>query len=209
MRLGFICTALIAARSYGANKAVIVSNAPPSSNVLESDIRPIKEAIPLPDYMLWAIIAGGVLAGVIIAWFAWRLWQKRPRKNPGELLIPAHRRALELLRGALAHIDEPERFCTEVSNIARRYLEERFALHAPERTTEEFLEELRASSALSLSHKQALADFLEQCDLAKFARHSPARGELEALHRTAVTLVEETAQPSSLGEPHSAEPHSK
>ena len=94
----------------------------------------------------------------------------------------------ERIRDALDWIEDPERFAVEVSEAARKYLEDRFGLRAPERTTEEFLAELSGSVALDGRHKELLADFLTRCDLVKFARAVADRSELEALHRAAVRL---------------------
>ena len=77
-------------------------------------------------------------------------------------------------------------------------MEERFDLHAPERTTEEFLAELQGSYVLTASQKETLADFLMRCDLVKFARYEPVQVELEALHKAAERLVNETEPPPPL-----------
>ncbi|NDE98841.1 MAG: hypothetical protein EB034_11285, partial [Verrucomicrobia bacterium] len=69
----------------------------------------------------------------------------------------------------------------------------RFTLHAPDRTTEEFLLELQRASELNDAQKEFLADFLSRCDVVKFAKHEPSEAELRSLHSAALTLVEETA----------------
>jgi len=84
---------------------------------------------------------------------------------------------------------------TLVANALRTYLEERFQLHAPERTTEEFLQELPACPALNSSQTGLLADFLNHSDLIKFARHEPAEPVLRGLWQTAHRLVVETSPP--------------
>jgi hypothetical protein len=83
-------------------------------------------------------------------------------------------------------------FCIAVSDTVRWYLEERFEFRAPERTTEEFLIELQATNLLTPDRKQSLSEFLQRCDLVKFARYEPGRPELQDLHAAAVRLVEET-----------------
>jgi len=71
-------------------------------------------------------------------------------------------------------------------------LEERFRFHAPERTTEEFLYELRETNLLTPDQKDGLGEFLKRCDLVKFARYEPREPELRDLHESALRLVEET-----------------
>ncbi|MEY2408782.1 MAG: hypothetical protein QOF48_1452, partial [Verrucomicrobiota bacterium] len=93
---------------------------------------------------------------------------------------------------ALRRIGDPKLFCTEVSDTIRFYLEERFTLRAPERTTEEFLLELRSSRHLTRDQKESLGAFLESCDLVKFARFEPTEQALRELHDSALRLIDET-----------------
>ena len=131
-----------------------------------------------------------------LAYFAWRYWRKRQQQPAQpEVVIPPHERARQRLQAALRLIHEPPPFCVEVSAAIRLYLEERFDLRAPERTTEEFLFELQGSPLLTPDQKQTLGDFLARCDLVKFARDVPEHYELEALHGVAVRLVSETEPP--------------
>jgi hypothetical protein len=110
------------------------------------------------------------------------------------LLIPPHRRAKERLRGATELLSDPYAFCSLVSDVTRVYLEERFNLHAPDRTTEEFLDELRNSSRLNDEHKALFENFLMKCDLVKFAREEPTEPELRGLLDAALRLIDETRE---------------
>jgi hypothetical protein len=92
----------------------------------------------------------------------------------------------------LALIATPRPFCIMVSDTIRIYLEERFDFHAPERTTEEFLYELKSTNRLTPDQKTSLGEFLERCDLVKFARYEPSEPELRELHSSAVRLLDET-----------------
>ena len=65
----------------------------------------------------------------------------------------------------------------ELSDIVRRYIEERLAVRAPELTTEEFLREAGRNEEFSQGHRDLLADFLERCDRVKFAAHRPGAEE--------------------------------
>src|SRR5262249_39383793 len=112
--------------------------------------------------------------------------------------VPAHLRAKQKLREALALISDPNAFCTAVSGIVRYYLEERFRFRAPERTTEEFLVELQATDLLLPDQKQTLGEFLQSWGLVKFARLEPTENELRALYESADRLIDETAPTYSL-----------
>ena len=157
-----------------------------------NDIRDIKPPIDSPNGLdwLWPVLAALVLASILF--IAWKLW-KRSRLNIAvEPPIPAHIRAKLDLQRALDIIDRPKEFCVLVSDAVRRYLEERFAFHAPERTTEEFLRELSETDLLTADQKESLGRFLENCDLVKFAKYEPGESELRELHSSALRLVEET-----------------
>jgi hypothetical protein len=108
----------------------------------------------------------------------------------------------------LGLIGQPKEFCIAVSDTLRWYLEECFNFHAPERTTEEFLHELRSSELLTRDQKESLSEFLNRCDLVKFARYEPREPELHDLHDSALRLVQETEPvvlPPGATPPHMAE----
>jgi hypothetical protein len=157
-----------------------------------NDIRDIKPPVEIPSGWEWFWWTLGTLAVVALLFAAWRYWQKRRSQIPVEPPVPAHVRAKQKLQEALALITRPEPFCVLVSDTIRVYLEERFNFRAPERTTEEFLHELQSTDLLAAEQKEKLGEFLERCDLVKFARYEPGEPELRDLHSSAVRLVEET-----------------
>ena len=157
-----------------------------------NELRDIKQPVDIPsgwDWVWWVLAA--LALGVLLLW-AWRSWQKRRAQVPPVPLIPPHVRAKQKLHEALAFIGRPREFCILVSDALRVYLEERFDFQAPERTTEEFLHELRGTRLLSPGQKESLGEFLQRCDLVKFARYEPGEPELRDLHASALRLVEET-----------------
>jgi hypothetical protein len=153
------------------------------------DIRPLTE-IPNPWIWLWMVLAGLAVAALI-------LWLWRRSRNQKELVpaippVPAHVRARQRLTAALDLIGDPKAFTIAVSDALRFYLEDAFELRAPERTTEEFLKELPNSAMLSTAQKTSLRDFLESCDMVKFAKYEPRESELRELHSYALELVSQT-----------------
>jgi hypothetical protein len=162
------------------------------SNAPVADIRGIKPPVEIASFWFWiwlALICAVIALGIFLWWHRNKKKQAWVKPVP---VIPPHRRAKEKLTRALDFIHEPYRFCSAVSDTLREYLEERFDLHAPERTTEEFLLELNSSMILDAVQKARLETFLNQCDLVKFARAEPVETELRALHGAALSLVEET-----------------
>ena len=183
------------------NSPVVIVPAPSSAtnraatnSLAAADIRDIKAPVEIPSGWFWLWCLLGSLGIALASYFAWRYWQKhRARPKAEELIIPPHVRARRKLEQALSLIYEPRPFCISVSDTLRAYLEEAFSLRAPERTTEEFLDELQSSALLSFSQKQLLGDFLMRCDLVKFAREEPAVDQLKELHASALRLVDETS----------------
>lgn len=156
-------------------------------------IRPIKPPVEIPtgyEWLWWVL--GGLALAVAAVWL-WRWWRRRAERVPPPVVIPAHVRAREKLEQALQFIEQPREFCILVSDAVRWYLEERFSFRAPERTTEEFLHDLQRTDLLAPLQKERLGNFLQRCDLVKFAKYEPAEAELRELHAAALRLVDETA----------------
>ena len=157
-----------------------------------NDIRDIKAPVEIPNEWLWVWIALAAIVLVAVGVTLWLMLRKRQALALVVPPVPPHLRAKQRLAEALLFISDSNRFCTEVSNTLRYYLEERFNLRAPERTTEEFLIELQTSRHLTPDQKQSLREFLQSCDLVKFARFEPTETALRQLHDAALRLVDET-----------------
>ncbi len=166
------------------------------------DIRDIFEPQAPPTNWDWwpYVLAAVILLGVV--WALWKIWiwysaREKP-VNPGpvreepvtEKPDPAEK-ARRRIQEAFGLISQPEPYCVEVSASLRIYLEERLALNAPERTTEEFLQEIRWSNRLHADQKERLEQFLEICDLVKFAKQNPDRNTLSELGDVAHALINE------------------
>ncbi|MCS7336700.1 MAG: hypothetical protein NZ739_00460 [Verrucomicrobiae bacterium] len=166
----------------------------PSYEAATNDIRDIKPLVDIPTAHDWLWTALLVIVVVAVCYLVWRLVAARLRlKALAPAPEPPHIRAKKRLMEALELIGQPEPFVVAVSGAVRSYLEERFGLRAPERTTEEFLRELSESPVLTSEQKETLEEFLKRSDLVKFARYEPPESELRELHTAALRLVDETA----------------
>lgn len=99
---------------------------------------------------------------------------------------------LESIRANFLKSSDVKEYYAGASDCIRRYIERSFRLKAPEMTTEEFLGSLSESTALSPDQKDLLKEFLNACDLVKFARYNPAKGEMESVSLAAKKFIEET-----------------
>jgi hypothetical protein len=168
------------------------SNSPAVAAGVTNALRDIKPPVEIPSGWLWLAWTVAALALALAGYALWMRHQKSRAQAAWVPPVPPHVRARRKLQEALALIGQPRPFCIMVSDTLRLYLEERFDFRAPERTTEEFLHELRATRLLTEEQKQSLGDFLQRCDLVKFARHEPHQNELQQLHQSALRLVDET-----------------
>ena len=143
-------------------------------------------------WWLWALLALIPLA-IPLTW--WLLRRKRIRALV-RIFKPAHEVAYAHLRTLVAEnlVDAGriKEFYERISGILRYYIEDRFDLHAPERTTEEFLSELQRTDILAASDKDVLADFLTHCDLVKFARHAPTNEQIQRTFDLVKDFIERT-----------------
>jgi hypothetical protein len=142
----------------------------------------------------WVWILGVVvIAGGIAAWFYFR---RKRTKDIIRIFKPAHEIAYNRLR-ALVELDlvkagKIKEFYEQISDILRHYIEHRFDLHAPERTTEEFLAELVETNTLSASNQGLLAEFLTHCDLVKFAKYDPTTEQIQKTFDLVRNFIETT-----------------
>ncbi len=174
------------------------SQAPPASAAsvpagAVEDIRDIRgPKFIFPPWFLPAVFAGAALLG-LSAYGIWR-WLRRRRRPRALLPFEIALQRLEEMR-ALMQPSEAREFSIAVSDVVRRYIEERFGVTATHRTTEEFLHDLLESSHAPLArHRALLAEFLQQCDLVKFAGMSLTLQNMESLHHSARAFVLETAK---------------
>lgn len=145
------------------------------------------------------MLAAAVIALVALWWFIWYCKKKKAARNRGQVVEQSFSDALAELDRLFALVDQEQSrpYAIESSAIIRRYIETRFEVDAPRRSTEEFLTEAEHSPKLAPNHQALLGEYLQVCDLLKFARTFANRTELHQLHDAAVRFVKETHRPSS------------
>jgi Domain of unknown function (DUF4381) len=158
------------------------------------DIRDIRgPKYLLPNWVLPALVAGAVLVALSI----YGLWRWR-RKRAVRIWLPYEiaLQRLDEIRTLMQPASARE-FSTAVSDIVRRYIEQRFDVTATRRTTEEFLRDLLESStnASLARHQGLLGEFLQQCDFVKFAALALTLQNMESLRQSARAFVLATVQP--------------
>jgi hypothetical protein len=83
----------------------------------------------------------------------------------------------------------PYQFSIRVSDILRRFVLEQFDLPMTKQTSVEFLNTISSSAKFGEDDKTLLADFLNRCDLIKFARYEATNEESRLLLEEARRFV--------------------
>ncbi|MFQ5416829.1 MAG: hypothetical protein ACE5FL_07255 [Myxococcota bacterium] len=149
---------------------------------------------PAPPRWPYALAALFVIA--LAAPFLRRAWlAQRARRRQRSAYEISKARLDGLLYGSRPSDQaQMDRFFVELSGIVRHYLEDRFQLHSPELTTDEFLEVMSGSPDLYRDHQQLLRPFLRRADLVKFAHYLPDASDVEDSIRAARRFLEETRE---------------
>lgn len=198
--LRFLCTLAgdTATRSIGTNEILLSIRTVPVDTTQE--IKDLKPPISIP-LAWWEILlyAAGLSAVGALVYVLYRWRKKRAASLTGEVPVALRRPAHVIAFDELGRLKEKKlwqqglvkQYYTEVTEILRRYMENRYSLMALERTTDEILDDLRR-----LRMKEELlgkADgLLRRADLVKFAKHQPVVKENEESIETVYDFVERT-----------------
>jgi hypothetical protein len=137
------------------------------------------------------------IALAVLALIGFVLWRRSSARRPAvtaatiEAATEDALAELEKLRTLLS-VGNSRLYAIQVSGVVRRYIERRFGILAPRRSTEEFLIEAQQSPLLGRCHQQPLREFLAACDFLKFARASAEVPELQQMHSAAECFVKGT-----------------
>lgn len=166
----------------------------PADAVLAEPAHGLRPA-ELPPDRRWLWWAGAAALAARGLWAAWRWMRARAAMPPPP--VPPHEAALEAMRAlearGLAERGEVEPFFVGLSAIVRAYVEARFGIAAPERTTQEFLREAVRHPELRPEDAQAIGGFLRSADMVKFAADRPAAAHCVAALGHMRGFVERTA----------------
>ncbi len=122
----------------------------------------------------------------LIGWRLWRRWQRpKPQPSPRERTLDE----LSRIRGELETL-APYQFSIRVSDILRRYVTDQYQLPVTRQTSVEFLAALAKASPFSEDERSLLEDFLNRCDLIKFARYDATTEDSRLLLEEATRFVE-------------------
>lgn len=164
-----------------------------------SEIQDVKAPLTISlDWWFIAILVVVVLALVVLAYY---LYHRYKNKKEGTvrfkkvIKIPAYKVALEALdeldRQKLWQQGKIKEYHSEITEIIRRYFEERFKFPAMEQTTGEIIKSL-VEQKDSNEIVDATRGFLDNADLVKFAKFKPMPTVNEEMLQQAYDIVNKT-----------------
>jgi len=159
-------------------------------------IADIEDVVGMPKkssyWWLWVLGIISIIAGV----YFWLYLRQKRIAELVRIFKPAHEIAYDRLRTLieqdLVKAGKIKEFYECISDILRQYIEHRFNLRAPERTTEEFLAELTSANVLGKPDRERLAEFLQHCDLVKFAKYNPTTEQIQRAFDLVKDFIETT-----------------
>lgn len=164
------------------------------------DIKDIKEPLKIPitfNEVLPYIIGFFVLA-ILVAialWYFFIFRKKKQKPVDEKLLLPPHVWALKALNKLqnkkLWQTGEIKSYYSELTDIARTYIELRFKIPAMEKTTEELMSSMH-KGMMKQSLKKELNEVLVLSDFVKFAKAQPDFTENEQSMNIIKDFIEKT-----------------
>lgn len=158
----------------------------------DADIRPVKGVANISSrYFLWLVLSLMVIGAGIFLWSRLQTEKKLSERPMETVLSPqdeAYRAIGELAHSELLRRGEIKLYFLRLSEIMRRFLERRFAVHTLEETTREVIQSLKPK--LAAGELESIGQFLSACDLVKFAKYLPPALEIQERTNEARRIVD-------------------
>ena len=164
------------------------------------DIKPIANIKPPWTHYLWKAL--GVVCLLALAYFLLKKWRNSsPEKKETAIILTAEQKAMqeleELQKREWMKLGRVRDHFFELSEIFRRYLENRYLFPAQEWTTEEITAHFKSSSDLTDSQKLQSRAILTDIDQVKFAKAEAHSDPIELIIR----FIKEVSRSQEIPEP--------
>lgn len=163
-------------------------------------IKDLKPPLSIPFTLAEILLyVGMVVLAAVLAVLAYRYWKRRQQKVPGAVPLPPPRPAHTIALEQLGLLREKKlwqqglikEYYSEVTEILRLYIENRYHVRALEQTTDEILEGVKMFP-LPVDILESLGRMLRRADLVKFAKSVPGIAEHEETMTIAYDIVDRT-----------------
>jgi hypothetical protein len=149
------------------------------------DIAPPVDYSLIPPWLVFVVVFVALsVLGLIVWLIARRQKPARPPKLPREIALEE----LERISGEIEHVS-PYQFSIRVSDVLRKYVTQQYGVPATRQTSIEFLTTVAKASPFSQEETSLLEDFLNRCDLIKFARYEATTSDSRLLLDEAIRFV--------------------
>ena len=145
---------------------------------------PVDYSLISPWLVFVVVFVALSLLGLVVWLFAKRRKPPLPPKLPRQIALEELERI-----GCEIQTMSPYQFSISVSDILRKYVTQQYGLPATRQTSIEFLTAVAKASPFSAEEKSLLEDFLNRCDLIKFARYEATTSDSELLLGEAIRFV--------------------
>jgi hypothetical protein len=155
------------------------------------EIRDIAAPVDVFPWPLWMVLTAAGIALLVLGliWFLIAVYLRRRPAGPPPSPRTIAMRELDQLRPQIPTLD-PYVFSVKVSDVLRTFVEAQYGLRATQQTSPEFLASLTESGEFSEKDRELMAQFLERCDLIKFAHIDASSTDSAILHERAVAFVQ-------------------
>jgi len=173
-----------------------------TTDVIFDIVGPRRAPVTFREILPWIVIT---LIVAVIVWLLARFLPRNPLRRfvrPPAPPEPAHviaLRDLQALRSEeLWQKGEIKEYYSRLSDILRRYIDNRYGISSPELTTDETVRMLQKASVTTAGQMAVVKEVLSLSDMVKFARYLPDSTLNELSIANAGRFVEETRLPDAV-----------
>jgi len=168
-----------------------------TSQAIKAIKPPLRAPLTFREILPWLLIA---LAAVALIFLVIYIIRRRKKKQPlfrirPKVILPPHivaMNGLENLKGKkLWQAGKVKDYYTELTDIVRLYIEDRFSVEAAEMTTDEIIEGLKGTDTAKETVEK-LSRTLVMADLVKFAKEKPLPLDNDNCMNSSINFVNET-----------------
>ncbi|MRR18923.1 hypothetical protein EG827_01890 [bacterium] len=170
-----------------------------TTDVIFDIVPPRAAPLAFSEILPWLVIT---LIAAIVLYLLARFLPRNPLRRfvrPPAPAEPAHVIALRELQALreeeLWQKSEVKEYYSRLSDILRRYIDNRYGISSPELTTDETVRMLQKAAVTTADQMSLVKGLLSVSDMVKFAKYVPDAGLNDKYHDDAVRFVMETKMP--------------
>jgi len=167
-----------------------------TTDVIFDIVPPLTAPVTFSEIVPWLVIA---LISLAVIYLLARFLPRNPLRKfvrPPAPVEPAHvialRELYKLRDEELCQKGEVKEFYSRLSDILRRYIDNRYGIMSPELTTDETVRMLQKAAVTTHDQMSLVKELLSVSDMVKFAKYLPQSEIHERSHKDGIRFVELT-----------------